>query len=97
MSKFWWALWSLGWATWWTIVSWHLVTGYWQPGFTRPIDLDEDGNESTGLVWNDWWPITASLAILSLWLGIYLMRCWIHDRDTNFDWVGELVESMEDS
>lgn len=97
MSRFLWSLWAFAWAAGWGILSYVWISGYSQPGFARTVSVDDDGNEGTDLVWNDAWPLTVLLAIGSLWLAIYLMRCWALNRETNFDWVGELLDAIADS
>lgn len=61
-------------------VAYRLIEGYSQPGFARPIDYDEDGNEVMGGVWNDWWPALVLIALPTFICGVFCMVAWINNR-----------------
>lgn len=61
-------------------VSYRLIEGYSQPGFARPVSYDDDGNEMTGFVVNDWWPALVLMAIFFLAPALACLVAWINNR-----------------
>lgn len=68
---------SLGMSTWFLMLSWYLIEGYWATGYYRP-EVDEDGNG--GLVVNDWWPITGFIGLVALVAGLVWLFQWMDDE-----------------
>lgn len=60
-------------------ITYRLIEGYFSPSFVRGTFVDEDGYEGTDLVWNDWWPGAALIAIFGLWAGAYVYKEWVKE------------------
>jgi hypothetical protein len=60
----------------------RLIKGYWAPGYIRPVSINDDGEESLGLVVNDWWVGTSMLAAIGLIIGVWILVEWAREEWT---------------
>jgi hypothetical protein len=66
--------------TFFSVLTYHLIDGYFLPGYVRTPTLDADGNEAAGLVVNDWWPATLIVAFTAYLAGIWAFKRWANKQ-----------------